>query len=583
MIIEKGKIVAEKYKIKNFVEETSFCNIYSAVDLTASNLVSMYVYKASLIAKDDLDDNNNFKEIEFLGLGVEGFPRLLGFGDFVVNAEKYRYIATEFIVGESVSDRMKRNGPLSQVEATLVCKKLVKIADKLHNLSKPVLLNALSLDNIMFDMSSDKKEDIKLRNLINVRYLDDDFKYEYIDGVIPNYIAPECFENVFNAKTDQFNISALLFHMISGKAPWYEKNQDFEINKESIKKIQISRNKNISFSSSFDQHMKGVILKSLNFDAENRFISLQNFLTYLNRDTILTDNNSSGFQGGKKNKIIPKKNGNGFDDVGGMENLKKLLSTKIIDVIRNPEKAKKYGVQVPNGMLLYGPPGCGKTYIAKKFAEEAGYNFYFVKASDVSSIYVSGGEQKIGELFTEAENNSPAIICFDEIDAIMPTRKGGSVAGTDHLNSRVNEYLTQINNCSERGIFVIGTTNRHNLIDPAVLRTGRLDFKIEVGLPDFEARKKILEVHLQNKYTEEEIDYNELSNLTDGYTSSDLEFIVRESSIMSYHQECKISTGLVSEVIKVSNSVPSLTQEEIDKYLSEPKSDSNQIGFKKNR
>ena len=77
MIIEKGKIVAEKYKIKNFVEETSFCNIYSAVDLTASNLVSMYVYKASLIAKDDLDDNNNFKEIEFLGLGVEGFPRLL--------------------------------------------------------------------------------------------------------------------------------------------------------------------------------------------------------------------------------------------------------------------------------------------------------------------------------------------------------------------------------------------------------------------------------------------------------------------------------------------------------------------------
>ena len=582
MVIEKNKIVAEKFKIKNFIEETSFCNIYSASDLINSKLVSLYIYNAALIAEDDLDDNNNFKEIEFLGLGVEGFPKLLDFGDFYHNDEKFRFIATEFIIGESVADRMKRNGPLTQVEATMVCKKLVQIADKLHNLNKPVLLNALSLDNIMFDMSSQNSDDIKLRNLINVRYLDDEFKYTFVDGVSSNYLAPECFQNIFNAKTDQFNIAALLYHMISGKAPWFDKDLGFEFDDDTIKKLEISRSKLISFSNSFDDHIKGVICKALDFDAELRFISLQNFLTYLNRDTILSNKISSVVH--KRKKIIPKKNGNGFDDVGGMESLKRLLKSKIIDVIKNPEKAKKYGVQVPNGMLLYGPPGCGKTYIAKKFAEEAGYNFFFVKASDVSSIFVSGGEQKIGELFNEAENNAPAIICFDEIDAIMPTRKGGGDSGSDSLNSRVNEYLAQINNCSERGVFVIGTTNRHNLIDPAVLRTGRLDFKIEVKLPDYEARKKILEVHLQNKFTEDNIDFSKLSKITEGFTSSDLEFIVRESSIKSYHDETKISTKLIEGVIQSSDSVPSLTKDEINKYLTEPKSETNNsIGFNRKR
>ena len=267
-----------------------------------------------------------------------------------------------------------------------------------------------------------------------------------------------------------------------------------------------------------------------------------------------------------------------------MHDLKQMIQEEVIDPLKDPESFKDYGIEPPNGILFYGPPGCGKTYIAKKFAEEAGHNFYFVKASDVSSIYVSGGEQKIGELFIEAENNAPAIICFDEVDAIMPTRKGGSAQGSDHLNSRVNEYLAQIDNCSERGIFVIGTTNRQNLVDIAILRTGRLDFKIQVTLPDFEARKKILQVHLQNKFIEDEIDYSELSKLTEGYTSSDLEFIVRESSLKSYHDETKISTKLIMYVIKNSDSVPSLTQEEINKYLSEPKSENkNQIGFKKNR
>jgi len=175
-------------------------------------------------------------------------------------------------------------------------------------------------------------------------------------------------------------------------------------------------------------------------------------------------------------------------------------------------------------------------------------------------------------------------MCFEEMYASMPARKGGGDSGSEALNARVNVYLAQTNNCSERGIFVIGTTNRNNLIDPAVLRTGRLDFKIEVKLPDYEARKKILEVHLQNKFTEDNIDYSKLSKITEGFTSSDLEFIVRESSIKSYHDETKISTELIVGVIQNSDSVPSLSKDEISKYLTEPKSKTNNsIGFNRKR
>lgn len=582
MKFKKGQIIAEKYEIKNFIEETSFCSIYSAVDKISSNFVSLYIYNAANIAKDDLDEENNFKEVEFLGLGVDGFARLLGFGDFNFSNERYRYIATEFIVGESVTDRMKRKGPLTQVEATIICLKLAEIADNLHNLDKSVLLNALSLDNIMFDMS-EESEKIKLRNLINVRYFEDEFKYKYVDGVIPNYLAPECFNDVFTAKSDQFNIASIMYHMISGLPPWFSEPQSYKINLESIDILENSRFNTLNFSDSFDEHIKAVISKALNHNPEERFISLQNLITYLNRDTILS---SHGAGTTPKRKLNPKKTGNGFADVGGMDELKNLLISKIIKPLKDPEKAKKHGVTVPNGMLLYGPPGCGKTYIAKKFAEEAGYNFYFVKASDVSSIYVSGGEQKIGELFLQAEKNTPAIICFDEIDAVMPSRKSGSGGnyGNQSLNSRVNEYLSQIDNCSQRGIFVIGTTNRKQLIDKAILRTGRLDFKIEVSLPDFEARKKIFEIHLKNKYVEFNIDYDKLSNLCHGYTSSDIEFIVRESANKSYHLELRISNKIIEDIISQSTSVPSLSKKDIDKYSTKkPEDSSNSLGFRRNR
>ena len=145
-------------------------------------------------------------------------------GEFSNELEKFRYICSEFISGESALDRVKRVGPLSDIEAVSIIEKVINICDSLHNSKSPILVNGLSLDNIMFDLSSGSEE-IMLRNLINLRNFESSFKFSHIDGVSPFLISTESFNNVFTPKSDQFNIGALLFHLIEGIPPWYIEKQ----------------------------------------------------------------------------------------------------------------------------------------------------------------------------------------------------------------------------------------------------------------------------------------------------------------------------------------------------------------------
>ena len=552
----KSITINDKYKVKHFIESTSFCDVYTAQENGSDKFVSISIYKDKEIAKDDLDTNGDLREIGFLKLGIDGFPMLMGFGDFSHKTQRYRYIASEFISGESVMDRIKRQGPLSISESTTITLRIAEIARNLHNREKPILLNGLSLNNILFDMSADL-ESIKLRNLINVRFLEDDFKYEYIDDILPNNVASECYNDVFTPESDQFNIGSLFYQMVHGNAPWDEETQVDLDNKESIKEHLDNRNYQPKFLESIDPHLKGFISKSLEIDPDNRFRNMTDFSTYLKREKILTHQQIKP----KKPKI---KKGNGFKDIAGMDDLKNQLKTKVLDVLRRPEHFKKYGVTIPNGMLLYGPPGCGKTFISEKFCEEAGFNFFLIKPSDLSSIYVSGGEEKIGQLFKEAEENAPSVICFDEVESIMPKRTEDA---NQSISARVNEFLTQINKCSERGIFIIATTNKPTLIDSAMLRTGRLEIPIYVSPPDIIARERLFELYLKNRYCEIEINYKELSELTKGIVSSDVEFIVNEASLKAALLDIEISMEIIKDVL--SNFKPRVSQEELDSYEKE--------------
>ena len=553
MILKKGFIINDRFEIKHSIESFSFCEYYSAIDLTISKLVNVSVYNASKISRDDFNENGDLKEIAFLKLKIPGLPIFIDSGDFTFDLEKYKYISTKFISGESALDKLKRQGPISEIESVNIIESIIQITQDLHDNDPPILLNGLSLNNIMFDLSSGS-ERVVIRNLINLRKLESNFKFSHMDGVSPYSIANESFNNVFTSKSDQFNIGSLLYQLVEGIYPWYsEKNTNLN-NTDELDVFLENRSLGLSFLNITDNHLKKIITKSLNSDSDNRFNSLNDMMGYLNRDNVLADHNE---------KLVKKfkKLGNGFKDIGGMNSLKDFLKTKVLDVLNKPEHFEKYGVTIPNGMLLYGPPGCGKTFISEKFCEEAGYNFHLVKPSDLSSIYVSGGEQVVGKLFSDAENNAPTVICFDEVDAVMPKRTESS---HQSISSKVNEFLSQINKCSERGIFVIATTNKPNLIDEAILRSGRLEIQVYVGPPDFDARKSMFKLLLNKRYAEIGIDFNKLSKLTDGLVSSDLDFIVNKSAHAAAIKDERISYEIIESTIK--NFKPSISKSIINSY-----------------
>lgn len=260
-------------------------------------------------------------------------------------------------------------------------------------------------------------------------------------------------------------------------------------------------------------------------------------------------------------EIVRKPIGPGFSAVAGMEELKQQLRTDVIDILANKDEAAKYGLTIPNGMLLYGPPGCGKTFISEKFAEEAAYNYKYVKSSDLASVYLHGSQEKIAQLFDEARRNAPTILCIDEFDALVPKRDAINNASQ---SAEVNEFLSQLNNCGNDGIFVIATTNRPDKIDSAVLRSGRFDYKIFVPTPDLESRKALFQVILKDRPKESGIDFDRLARLTDGYLASDISSIVQKAAREAFRSKSLITHQLLQKAAESTS--PSLSKNQLKEY-----------------
>ena len=304
--LKTNSLINSKYKIIHFIERTSFCEIYTAENIDLKEQICLNVYNAAKISRDDLDKEGALREIGFLKMSIKGFPKYIDDGTFQKDFDSYRYIATQMIGGESVMDRIKRTGPYDEFDAIITINQLLEIANVIHSFKDPILFNGLSLDNLMIDMSG-PSEQIIIRNIINVRFMTNNFKYKYIDGVNSNYLAPEVFNNVFSAKTDIFNIGAIFYHLVSGTAPWFVEISSKEyFSDDSIDKIFEAREKLLIIHANIDEHLKLTIAKSLALDVDNRFNSVTDFKEALAREKLLTSPNVS------KEERKRKKEGNGL-------------------------------------------------------------------------------------------------------------------------------------------------------------------------------------------------------------------------------------------------------------------------------
>jgi len=252
-----------------------------------------------------------------------------------------------------------------------------------------------------------------------------------------------------------------------------------------------------------------------------------------------------GFMGFSKSKaklFETKDNEIGYADVAGVEGAKQDLQ-EIIDYLKNPEEFKKLGARMPRGILLMGPPGTGKTMLAKATAHEAGVPFFSISGSEFIEMFVGVGASRVRDLFKEARDKAPALIFVDEIDSVGRVRGTGLGGGNDEREQTLNQILSEMDGFSvDEAVVVLAATNRPDVLDPALLRPGRFDRKVTLELPLQNARIEILKVHTRNVPVALDFDYKELASMTVGFSGADLANLVNEAALSAARKKADIVT-----------------------------------------
>ncbi len=492
-----------------------------------------------------------------------------------------QYYLTNYFSGELLAERIQREGKLNTEAALQIFRELLEGLKYLHEQSPSLSHNDITPRNIMLTATTEGTPE--LIDLGHVSVACNGKAAFDISDLDVRYCANETFIGTYDEQSDIFSLCAVLYTMLTGHSPWQiEFPEGVSRNRKATLQKDFRKTNALNLDEiEAEDRLKAIIAKGLAVNYQERYRNVANLLSDLSGESEPEapaakptsesssgqsqapgrDSSSSNTQSPNYVEFeIKKGNGNGFQDIAGMSDLKQYLTQRIIFVIKDRERAEKYRLTPPNGLLLYGPPGCGKTFVAEKFAEETGFNFALIKSSDLGSSFVHGSQEKIAQLFKQAEKKAPVVLCFDEFDALVPDR---SAPGSQYVSSEVNEFLSQLNNCSQRGIFVVATTNRPDKIDPAVLRTGRIDKQVYVPLPDREARREMFLIHLKGRPCAE-INADRLSELSEGFIASDIAYVVNDAAMTAAFTDQLISEEILETALK--NTHPSLRKDTLQTF-----------------
>ena len=546
---------AETYRVKDISGKTRFLKLINY----------------SKLNHNQIDDNGRVIEVEIAKqLHHHNLCQFVDSGNMIMNGSQYAWFVTEFVSGETLLQKTIRDDDISVYEIKMIAKAVLSALSFLHSLPVPIIHNEVTIQNVLLNLVGDLN-DLKLIDFGYARFLNQSPSKPNLDELNPFYLAPERFSGVCSVQSDLYSVGAMMYYLLYGKLPWFIDTS--RINGQNVVDyILAERDKELELPKEdkyeLDDQLLNVIAKALSYDAEDRFQTADEFIKAIDGEVKVSHQSTkrkilSQQQPNRTTSPIPtKKKGEGFAAVAGMEDLKQQMREEVIEPLHNPEEYHRYGVTIPNGMLLYGPPGCGKTFFAKHFAEEVGFNFMCITPATLKSRFVNATQENIVKMFKEAEENAPTVIFIDEMNELVPNRDGGDVH--EMSRSAVNEMLAQMDRTGEKGIFIVGATNYPNMIDPAILRAGRLDKKYYIGVPDTEARIALFKLYLEKRPYDFGLDYQQLADMTKNYVSADIQLIVNDASRCALRKHCKITMDILKSVI--SNVRPSLSTNELQKY-----------------
>ena len=558
------------YKVAFQHKKGSYAETYRVKDTNGKTRFLKLISHASL-ERHQIDENGNIVEVEISKrLSHHNLCSYLDTGTIVINGGQYTYLVTEFISGETLSQKLIREEEIGVYDIKKIAKSVLSALDYLHNLPTPIVHGEVTIQNVMLNLVGGY-DDLKLIDMGHARFVNQSPLKADINSLNPFYLAPERFSGVSQVQSDLYSVGVMIYHLLYDELPWFIDvsrvkgdviDAILEKRKESLKLLRTD-------IFELDEQLIACMIKALSFNVEDRFQTAQEFIQAIDGEIKLTisdvsqsskPNNEAKAKPSEKSKYSRTVSGPGFAAIAGMDDLKQQMKDEVIDPLHNPEEYRRYGVTIPNGMLLYGPPGCGKTFFAKHFAEEVGFNFMQVTPATLKSKWINATQENIAKMFEEAESNAPTIIFIDELDDLLKDR----ALADDKGMSGINEFLAQMDRTGEKGIFIIGATNKPDILDPAVLRAGRLEKKYYLGVPDKSAREALFKLYLAKRPYDFGIDYGKLADLTENYVSADIQLIVNDASRAALKLRSKITMELLIQTIGTVKQ--SISNEELIRY-----------------